>query len=275
MSDRVASRLLIVSGALGVATIAAVAAAIDIGGWTWPALAALFGPLRGRQPGLGYGAPCGGRRRTDVRLPRSCACAAGSRGDAFVASAIGAAVALVGLFTLYPMSRLLVRAFVDSDGHASLTALTARIASSQIWGYGGVVWNTLQLGVMTATAATLLALGFALVVTRTRLPGRRLVGVLAVVPMITPPFVIGLALIMLFGRSGVVNAMLEIGVRRQSDALDLRSARRLARANARAHAGCVSRARRCRRRDQPERSRRLRKRCAHRAIGRSQRSRCR
>ena len=52
MSDRVASRLLIVSGALGVATIAAVAAAIDIGGWTWPALAALFGPLRGRQPGV-------------------------------------------------------------------------------------------------------------------------------------------------------------------------------------------------------------------------------
>ena len=173
------------------------------------------------------------------------------RGDAFIASAIGAAVALVGLFTLYPLSRLLVRAFVDSDGHASLKALTARIASSQIWGYGGVVWNTLQLGVMTATAATLLALGFALVVTRTRLPGRRLVGVMAIVPMITPPFVIGLALIMLFGRSGVVNAMLEYGVRRRSDALDLRSARRLARANARAHAGCVSRARRCRRRDQP------------------------
>ena len=30
--------------------------AIDIGGWTWPALGALFGALSGRQPGLGYGA---------------------------------------------------------------------------------------------------------------------------------------------------------------------------------------------------------------------------
>jgi iron(III) transport system permease protein len=52
-------------------------------------------------------------------------------------------------------------------------------------------------------------------VTRTRLPGRRLAGVLAVLPMITPPFVIGLALIMLFGRSGAINAILEwaFGVR--------------------------------------------------------------
>jgi iron(III) transport system permease protein len=62
---------------------------------------------------------------------------------------------------------------------------------------------------MTAVAATLLALCFALIVTRTRLPGRRLVGVLSVLPMITPPFVIGLALILLFGRSGAVNALLE------------------------------------------------------------------
>ena len=45
--------------------------------------------------------------------------------------------------------------------------------------------------------------------TRSRLPGRRLAGVLAVLPMITPPFVIGLALIMLFGRSGAINALLE------------------------------------------------------------------
>ena len=37
----------------------------------------------------------------------------------------------------------------------------------------------------------------------------RLAGVLAVLPMITPPFVIGLALIMLFGRSGAINAVLE------------------------------------------------------------------
>jgi iron(III) transport system permease protein len=131
------------------------------------------------------------------------------KGDAFVACAIGASVALVGLFTLYPISRLFVRAFLDRDGNLSLGALTERLASSRIWGYGGVVSNTLQLGFMTAASATLLALCFALIVTRSQLPGRRYAGVLAVLPMITPPFVIGLALIMLFGRSGAINALLE------------------------------------------------------------------
>jgi len=62
---------------------------------------------------------------------------------------------------------------------------------------------------MTAIASTLLALAFALVVTRSRLPGRRIIRVLSVLPMITPPFVIGLALILLFGRSGAINALLE------------------------------------------------------------------
>ena len=64
---------------------------------------------------------------------------------------------------------------------------------------------------MTAGAATLLALCFALIVTRTRFRGRRLISVLSILPMITPPFVIGLALILLFGRSGAVNALLEWG----------------------------------------------------------------
>lgn len=208
VADDVASRVLIAAGSIGLATIAGAAAAIDITGWTWPPLASLFGELRGRQPGLGYGALVVAAAAL-MFICQGLALRGWVKGDAFIAGAIGASVALVALFTLYPLSRLLVRAFVDSDGHASLRALTTRIASSRIWGYGGVVWNTMQLGTMTASAATVLALGFALVVTRTRLPGRRLVGIMAVLPMITPPFVIGLALIMLFGRSGIVNHLLE------------------------------------------------------------------
>ncbi len=207
-SGRAAARLLIVAGVIGAANVLAVALAIDIGGWTWRPLAALFGELPGRQPGLGYGAAAVAAASL-MFLCRGLALRGWVKGDAFVAGAIGASVTLVSLFTLYPISRLFVRALQDGDGNLSLAALTGRIATSKIWGYGGVVANTLQLGLMTAVSATLLALCFALIVTRTRLPGRRLAGVLAVLPMITPPFVIGLALIMLFGRSGAINAMLE------------------------------------------------------------------
>src|SRR5256885_15846147 len=69
----------------------------------------------------------------------------------------------------------------------------------------------MQSGMMTSSAATLLALGFVLSVTRTQLRPRRMLSVLSVLPMITPPFVIGLALILLFGRSGALNALLEWG----------------------------------------------------------------
>ena len=116
MSDRVASRLLIVSGALGVATIAAVAAAIDIGGWTWPAAGSAVRPAARASARAWLRRACGRRRRADVRLPRSCVARLGPAAMRSSPARSVPSVALVGLFTLYPLSRLFVRAFVDRDG---------------------------------------------------------------------------------------------------------------------------------------------------------------
>src|SRR5947208_2325210 len=199
--------------AIGIATLAyvlAVATAIDIEGWTWAGLASVFGPLPRRQPGLGYGALFVVAAAL-VLLCHGLALRGFVMGNTFVAAAIGGALAMVALFTLYPLARLFSHAFVDGSGQWSFAALAARATTSRIWGADGVVWNTLQLGLMTAGAATLLALCFVLIVTRGRAKGRRLLSVLSVLPMITPPFVIGLALILLFGRSGAINAMLEWG----------------------------------------------------------------
>jgi len=188
--------------------IAAIALAIDIEGWTWSGFARVFGELPRRQPGLGYGALVVTASAL-VLLCHGLALRGWAKGNTFVAAAIGISIACVGLFTMYPLGRLFEHAFLDSSGQASFSALASRISSSRIWGVGGIVWNTLQLGLMTAFAATLLALGFVLIVTRTQFRARRLIGVLSVLPMITPPFVIGLALILLFGRSGALNALLE------------------------------------------------------------------
>src|SRR6185295_72206 len=73
----------------------------------------------------------------------------------------------------------------------------------------GVGWNTLVLAILTGTTTTALGLAFALVVTRTGFKAKRLLRVLTVLPIITPPFVIGLGLILIFGRSGLVNQFLE------------------------------------------------------------------
>jgi len=133
------------------------------------------------------------------------------RGDAFVVSVIGLIVALVGVFVFFPVMHILVRAFEVPDGY-SLTAAFPRFFSGDLWGLScfvsdrscGVAINSLKLAVMTGVGTTLLGLSFALIFTRTDFRAKKLLRVLTVIPIITPPFVIGLALILLFGRSGTV-----------------------------------------------------------------------
>ena len=55
---------------------------------------------------------------------------------------------------------------------------------------------------------------------------------MSILPIITPPFVIALALVVLFGRTGLVTGWLDSAIRHPALALDLRPARRDARAAA-------------------------------------------
>jgi iron(III) transport system permease protein len=86
-----------------------------------------------------------------------------------------------------------------------------------VWGLGcldgtsrcGVAWNTLLLALTCAICCTGLGLAFALIATRTDFRWKKLLRFLSVLPIITPPFVIGLGLILIFGRSGLINQLLE------------------------------------------------------------------
>ena len=60
-------------------------------------------------------------------------------------------------------------------------------------------------------SSTILGLAFALLIARTSFKFKKTIRVLSVLPIITPPFVIGLAIIILFGRSGAVSTFLEWG----------------------------------------------------------------
>lgn len=62
--------------------------------------------------------------------------------------------------------------------------------------------NSIILGVLAATAGTFLGYVFAYAITRTPLPFKRFFRMTATFPIISPPFVIALAAILLFGRAG-------------------------------------------------------------------------
>lgn len=146
-----------------------------------------------------------------MQLSTGAALLGACRGDVFVCGVIAALVALIGLFVMLPVVRVLAGTFQSEVGF-SLQAGVARVLDGRIWSLGclgagqrcGVAWNTLFLALATAAGTTLLGLAFALVVTRTGFRFKRSLRALTVLPIITPPFVIGMALILLLGRNGVV-----------------------------------------------------------------------
>lgn len=71
------------------------------------------------------------------------------------------------------------------------------------------LWLSLTTSAWALAVATVLGLPLAWVLARTHFPGRRLVRALAVLPMVLPPVVGGVALLLAFGRRGVVGAPLE------------------------------------------------------------------
>ncbi len=188
---------------------------IGIGGWEFASLEALFGPVE-RQFGMGYGAVF--LAASFLFLLTSSFAARGSvSGDVFVAGSIGLVIALIAAFVFFPVSRILISAFQDNDGVYTLTLFAQKITDSKIWGLRcltenvscGVAWNSLMLAVSVGFGSTVLGLAFALVTTRVRLRMGKAFRVLTVLPIITPPFVIGLAMILLFGRAGVVTQFMD------------------------------------------------------------------
>ncbi|ODT14461.1 MAG: hypothetical protein ABS35_34685 [Kaistia sp. SCN 65-12] len=138
------------------------------------------------------------------------------RNDRFVATCVALIGALVILFVFWPVSRMLVEAFAGKSGLISAHELFDRLSARDIWSLGclgggqacGVAVNSLGLGLLVAGLSTVFGLAFALLATRTNVRMPKLFDALAILPIITPPFVVGLALIVLFGRTGIVTVTL-------------------------------------------------------------------
>ncbi len=211
---RVANRL-IISGVIGLALIVGQGFTIGISGWEFPGLEALFGPTALRQAGMGYGALALFTAYSFI-VTLGIAGRGAINGDVFVVGAIGLVIGLVTIFVFFPVLRILVSAVQDNDGAFAFSLFVEKIFDDRIWGIGcvtsgvrcGVAWNSLFLAIMTALSTTALGLAFALIATRTGFKAKRPLRVLTVLPIITPPFVIGLAVILLFGRAGVVSQFL-------------------------------------------------------------------
>ena len=211
-------RLASLGGALGLFGILAGGFSVGPAGWSFAWMSAAFGTLPRGQAGIGWG---GALTLLSFVMLFGCGTAALGRfrGDAFVACAVVLCGALLLLFVALPVAVALAGAFADDAGHFSLAATRERIGNEHTWGLSclaggvrcGVAWNTLFLAMLTAFGTTLLGTMIALVAERGAKRLKRPVNLLSLLPIITPPFVVGLGLILLFGRAGIVNQLLEAG----------------------------------------------------------------
>ncbi len=108
------------------------------------------------------------------------------------------------VFVIFPLYRSVAGGFFSSKGTWDVTYF-ARYFDNY---YGPALrrsfTDTMQMGLLTASAGTLVGFIFAYAVVRCEIPGKRIVHWLALVPTVSPPFALALSMILLFGRNGLI-----------------------------------------------------------------------
>ena len=107
---------------------------------------------------------------------------------------------LLALFVAYPIVNLLGLS-VQVDGRFSPATLARLLADAHM---RQVIYNTLLLGFSVAVVGTILATAYAYAMTRVSMPWKRAWHFLALLPTISPPVLMALSLILLYGRRGLV-----------------------------------------------------------------------
>ena len=127
-------------------------------------------------------------------------------GDPIMVTTIVVLITFLTLFILYPLAILLVDGFVG-DGSFGVSVFQ-RIF--QMPDFTRAITNTLKVGFVVGIFSTLLGLLFAYVEVYVKM--NRGVGglfkLVSMLPVVSPPFVLSLSMIMLFGKSGLITRFL-------------------------------------------------------------------
>ncbi|MBV8392157.1 MAG: iron ABC transporter permease [Alphaproteobacteria bacterium] len=113
----------------------------------------------------------------------------------------------LGLFLLYPLFNVFGASFLDSSGEHLTFANYTKLLGRPF--YRQAIVNTLSIGVTATLVTTVLAVPFAFAVARLPVPGKSVLLALASAPLVLPSFVSAYALVLLFGRSGIVTLWLK------------------------------------------------------------------
>ena len=129
--------------------------------------------------------------------------------DPILLSAILLCIVSLSIFVVFPLYKVLQQSFFNPDGTFSLEAYRLLISSEENL---KAFSNTLRLGTVVGILATAVGFLFAYCYIYLAIRGKKLFNLIAMLPMISPPFAVALSIILLFGSRGFITNTL-LGLR--------------------------------------------------------------
>ena len=124
---------------------------------------------------------------------------------------LGLALIILVVFIAYPLSKVIFNSFIELGDAPALSNLTlanfSQFSTSTL--YRSAFFNTLTVGLFCVLFSCLIGIPMAYFVAKTQTPLKTFFLTLGTLPLILPPFVGAYSWILLFGRQGVVNYLLE------------------------------------------------------------------
>ena len=128
-------------------------------------------------------------------------------GDPIMVTTIIVLITFLTVFILYPLAILLVDSFITDKG-IGLSVFQRVLAMPS---FRKAITNTLKVGFLVGIASALIGLLFAYVEEYVKLKTKfmsRIFAVVSMLPVVSPPFVLSLSVIMLFGKAGIITRYL-------------------------------------------------------------------
>jgi len=125
-------------------------------------------------------------------------------GDPIMVTTIVLLITFLTIFILYPLAILLVDSIYSEETGLTLSFFQSIFAKKS---FITAITNTLKVGLLVSFLSTAIGLLFAYVEVYVRVRTRFMAGLFKVVsmlPVVSPPFVLSLSMIMLFGRAGII-----------------------------------------------------------------------
>lgn len=108
---------------------------------------------------------------------------------------------LLVFFCIYPVLLVFIKTITDEAGNLDFSQAKEILSTRS---FLEAFLNSIWLGLVVAVCSTIIGFVFAYAISRTSMRFKRFFHMVAMLPILSPPFVISLSVILLFGRSGVI-----------------------------------------------------------------------